>query len=87
MGDRGLCVEGMSGAGGERGGSRIHRGSQAMQTWRVWASPVPARAAFTGQKGPGPAPLPLYSVQSWARTAWEGVVWAPVLQVLTGGTI
>ena len=54
---------------------------------RVWASPVAAKAVFTGQKGPGPDPLPHFSAQAWARTAWEGVVWGPVLQVLTGGTI
>ena len=39
VGDRGLCVEGMSGPGGERGRNRIHRGSQAMQTWQSLGQP------------------------------------------------
>lgn len=89
MGDRGLCVEAVSGPGGGRGGSRIHRERLTSHADLAESGPV---QYLPGQPSQGRrvqvlTPLLPYSAQSWARAAWEGVVWAMVLQVLAGGTI
>ena len=89
VGDRGLCVEAVSGPGGGRGGSRIHRERLTSHADLAESGPV---QYLPGQPSQGRrvqvlTPLLPYSAQSWARAAWEGVVWAMVLQVLAGGTI